>query len=365
MHPGRWAAMMIMLVGLPPLGVLLRGGSLAPYVEFPPRSRFINHAPFSWIVFSLIAVLAIASTAPLIKGLLRHGSASTRPTAFWPFPWWGWAGVTLGAAAWGLAWTRFPWFAAWQPHTFPMLWTAFILVVNGLTLRRTGACPLTARPYAFSVLFPVSAGFWWVFEYFNRFVQNWYYSGVEYSPATYFALATLSFATVLPAVLSVREWLLSYPRVSNVLRGQRIPSVFTSATTALWALSGACAGLVLAGAAPDYGFPFVWVSPLIIMMALQVQEGRCVPLREASRGHWERLASAALAGLVCGFFWEMWNYFSLARWSYTVPFVDRFHLFEMPLLGYAGYLPFGWLCALIGDEVLFGPGKASTAMDKR
>jgi hypothetical protein len=45
--------------------------------------------------------------------------------------------------------------------------------------------------------------------------------------------------------------------------------------------------------------------------------------------------------------------------------VDRFHLFEMPLLGYAGYLPFGWLCALIGDEVLFGPGKASTAMDKR
>jgi hypothetical protein len=27
--------------------------------------------------------------------------------------------------------------------------------------------------------------------------------------------------------------------------------------------------------------------------------------------------------------------------------VQRFHVFEMPLLGYAGYLPFGVECALI------------------
>ena len=53
------------------------------------------------------------------------------------------------------------------------------------------------------------------------------------------------------------------------------------------------------------------------------------------------LAAAALAGLFCGFFWELWNAHSLARWEYTIPWVDRFHLFEMPLLGYAGYLPFG------------------------
>jgi hypothetical protein len=31
--------------------------------------------------------------------------------------------------------------------------------------------------------------------------------------------------------------------------------------------------------------------------------------------------------------------------------VDRFPVFEMPLLGYAGYLPFGLEIALIGDEV--------------
>jgi hypothetical protein len=53
-----------------------------------------------------------------------------------------------------------------------------------------------------------------------------------------------------------------------------------------------------------------------------------------------------MAALACGVFWELWNYHSLAKWVYTVPFVQRWPIFEMPLLGYAGYLPFGLECAL-------------------
>ena len=56
-----------------------------------------------------------------------------------------------------------------------------------------------------------------------------------------------------------------------------------------------------------------------------------------------------MAALVCGFFWELWNYRSLVHWEYSVPFVQRFQLFHMPVLGYAGYLPFGLEClALAG-----------------
>jgi hypothetical protein len=46
------------------------------------------------------------------------------------------------------------------------------------------------------------------------------------------------------------------------------------------------------------------------------------------------------AGLICGFFWELWNWGSLPKWLYDVPFANRPTLFEMPLLGYGGYLPF-------------------------
>jgi hypothetical protein len=342
----------VMLVGLPPLGALMRGGSLAAYFEFPPRSRFIDHAPFSWTAFFLIGGLILLSTAPLLISLLHPRSAPPKPVARTAFPWWGWCGVVLGGTAWILAWTRFPWFAVLQAHTFPLLWGAFILVVNGFTRRRTGTCPMTARPAAFLALFPVSAAFWWFFEYLNRFVQNWHYSGADYPPLTYFLLATLSFATVLPAVLSVREWLLSFPRVSHALQGRRLPPMAVSRPAAGGLRALAIGGLFLAGAAPDYGFPFLWLAPLALVLALQVQAGRCRLLEDACRGDWGLAASAALAGLFCGAFWEMWNYFSLARWAYSVPWVDRFHLFEMPLLGYAGYLPFGLECTLIGDAIL-------------
>jgi len=69
-------------------------------------------------------------------------------------------------------------------------------------------------------------------------------------------------------------------------------------------------------------------------------------------GDWEPLGAFALAALICGLFWEMWNQFSLAHWEYSIPWVDRFHLFQMPLLGYAGYLTFGWECAAIGRYVI-------------
>ena len=50
----------------------------------------------------------------------------------------------------------------------------------------------------------------------------------------------------------------------------------------------------------------------------------------------------ALAGIVCGFFWEMWNFFALPKWCYTIPFVNFAKIFEMPFLGYGGYIPFAW-----------------------
>ena len=64
-------------------------------------------------------------------------------------------------------------------------------------------------------------------------------------------------------------------------------------------------------------------------------------------GDWRLVVSSAMSALLCGFFWELWNFFSLAKWEYTVPFVNRYRLFEMPALGYAGYLPFGLEIAAI------------------
>jgi len=50
--------------------------------------------------------------------------------------------------------------------------------------------------------------------------------------------------------------------------------------------------------------------------------------------------------LLCGVLWESWNFWSDAKWVYSVPLVDFWHVFEMPLLGYLGFMPFALECYL-------------------
>jgi hypothetical protein len=58
------------------------------------------------------------------------------------------------------------------------------------------------------------------------------------------------------------------------------------------------------------------------------------------RGDWRPILALWTGCLICAFFWELWNYYSYPKWLYQVPFVDFLRIFEMPLLGYGGYLPF-------------------------
>jgi hypothetical protein len=70
---------------------------------------------------------------------------------------------------------------------------------------------------------------------------------------------------------------------------------------------------------------------------------------ELADGDWRRVYRFFLVALIGGFFWELWNWNSYVKWIYAVPFVERFHGFEMPLLGYAGYLPVSLECAVVAD----------------
>ena len=349
---------LVLLAGLPLAGVGLAGKPARQYLEFPPRTQYVAHAPFSVVAFITLTALVLAVVLPWIIRVVRaQHRVSTVPGTAGRLPWWGWLGLTLSAATWVLAWNRFPWFTRFQPYTFTPLWAGYILGVNGLTFRRSGQCMLTARPGYFVLLFPLSAGFWWYFEYLNRFVQNWYYSGVNLFTAGEYALhATLSFATVLPAVLGTREWLATYPRLyAGLEAGGR--SAVPRPRCLAWAVLG-LGGMALAliGVWPDFLFPLVWIAPLVTVSCVQALTGRPTVFAGAARGDWRDVWLLALAALCCGCFWEMWNDHSLAKWIYTVPFVNRFHLFEMPLLGYAGYLPFGLECQAIADLFLVQPG---------
>lgn len=342
-----------MALGLPLLGVWIAGKPVTRYLEFPPTTRYVGHAPFSLPLFLLGVLIALAPIAPFVLRAVQYraepGALAPGPR---PFPRWGWAGVVSGIVFWILAWTRFSWFAPFQAHTFTPLWLSFIVVVNALTRRKTGRCLMTERPGFFLLLFPASAIFWWSFEYLNRFVQNWYYldSGA-YGGWEYFWLATLPFSTVLPAVLSTREWLGTFPRISHPFR-TFLPLTVRRGRAVSWVFLAAAAGsLAGIGVWPDLLCPILWVAPLIVLVAPDGIAERRHLLSGAAEGDWREIVGFCLAALICGFFWEMWNVHSLAKWEYSIPYVQRFRLFEMPVLGYSGYLPFGLECAAVAALV--------------
>ncbi len=361
----QWVIMAAMLIGFPVTGIFLAGRDVRAYLEFPPLTIYVRHAPFSWAVFTLFAaldLLLIAGTARLLARPHLRRRALPAPKARPPA--WGWAGLAILLGGWTLAWTRWEWFAPWQAHTFCLPWVGYILVVNAWCLRRSGRSLLTDAPGRFAWLIPASALFWWFFEYLNRFVQNWYYVGVDdFSPTAYIAFASLAFATVLPAVLSTHRLLLSFPMLAN-LHGLRPMRIVRPRMAAAMILTAAGVGLTLLGVFPDALYALLWISPLLIITALQVLGGHPTIFAPLGHGDWRSLVSAALAALICGFFWELWNIGSLARWQYAVPYVDRFHIFAMPLLGYGGYLPFGLECLVVGVMVM-GHGPLRVSLDSR
>jgi hypothetical protein len=342
------------IIAGPLAGVLLSGEPLSPYLEFPPQTIRTYHPPFSWTVFLLMLLFIIITTWSFWRRLASGSWIPERKSLTPGFPWWGWLGMAGLVGFWILAWTRFPWFELFQRHTFFPLWFSFILVLNALALRLNGKSLLTHRPVYFALLFPASAVFWWVFEYLNRFVNNWYYIGVtEISGWQYFGEATLAFSTVLPAVMSMRFILLQIPVFSRKYRN--FPSIPWLRSKRLWGMLGlvSIVGLVGTGWEPQFTYPLIWIIPGLLWITFRKwKEITILLLEDAARGDLTLLWASAISALLCGFFWEMWNFHSEARWVYSIPGAERFYLFEMPVLGYAGYLPFGVICALVSNSLL-------------
>jgi hypothetical protein len=63
-------------------------------------------------------------------------------------------------------------------------------------------------------------------------------------------------------------------------------------------------------------------------------------LKDLEDGNPRKIYLLLIAGLICGLLWEFWNFWSLSKWIYTVPFFEEVKGFEMPALGFLGFPPF-------------------------
>jgi hypothetical protein len=244
-------------------------------------------------------------------------------------------GLFLLAVCWPLNWTL-P--GLRTAYLFFPLWLGYVLVVDALVWRRAGASLWTRSRKGFVLLFILSAPAWWLFEFINRRTGNWEYLGAgSFIPLEYYALCTLSFSTVMPAVFETAELVRTFRWVKSLRAGARVPD---TSRVGLGLLFAGLVMLALTLAWPKFFYPLVWISLVFIFEPVNRRLGRPHFLEWLQHGDWRPVISLSLGALICGFFWELWNYWSWPQWIYHTPGAQFLHVFAMPLLGYGGYIPF-------------------------
>lgn len=308
----------------------------------------------------MTATQPIAPTEEILPMLAPR---SARPFLL-RIPWYAWAGAALNIVAWAMSWARI---GEWSGltingqtyldmrvhlwgYTFFPIWFGFILVLDGVNVARTGSSPLTRNWRGFVLLFLLSIPFWWVFEILNIPVQNWRYffdhpidTNTLNGWLEYHIYSSICFSTVLPAVLEIAGILASFTALRPRLPAHDPGPKIKMSTAVILMLVGV-AGLILPFAASYYSFGLLWVGVTFLLDPINNLARTKSALGHLLARDWRFFVLMPLAALCCGFFWEMWNSLALPKWIYTIPLVESWripHLFEMPLIGYSGYLPFG------------------------
>ena len=241
----------------------------------------------------------------------------------------------------------------WSWNT-PIAWTGFIIFADSVVWRARHDSWMHSAPREFACLALVSILLWLVFEGYNRIIANWYYTGLpENALLRYFGYAW-SFATIWPALFEGAE-LTAVWRGSGKSGGSDTSSGLRRAPVlpahpALPALSIVIGAAMLASPffVPPATARFlagpVWLGFILLLDPINARLGGESLFADLRARRYDRLVNLALSGVLCGLLWEFWNYWSRAKWHYTVPIMEHLKLFEMPIPGYLGFPAFAYEC---------------------
>jgi hypothetical protein len=251
--------------------------------------------------------------------------------------------IPLALAGWAVGlWGIFRGEERILQYLYFFAWYPYIAFLDGLLFRLRGKSWLMDRPRAFLQMFFWSTTVWLVFEALNLVLKNWGYVAVVPDGWLRWAGYTLAFATVLPGVLLTAAVL----DALGAFTGRKGRPFNPGAWQPVSLLVGV-AFLILPLIFPRYAFPLIWGAFFFLMDPLcDLLGGPSLIARFAQGERREHLCLLA-AGLICGLWWESWNYFAITRWVYTLPVLNFWKVFEMPLLGFLGFPPFALECAVM------------------
>jgi len=231
----------------------------------------------------------------------------------------------------------------------PLVWTGYILLVDAILWSREKYSPIHSYPKDFVRMLVWSIFCWIIFEGFNVYLQNWKYVGLPSDVFLQIIGYIWSFATIFPAVLFTAELLRKsiFPVKFRLSFRLSPPLLFT-----LMTLGGIMLAipLILPQKISANLFGLVWIGFIFLLDPINYLNHRNSILGQFSRGEGTTFVALLLSGLCCGVLWEFWNYWATAKWVYSIPLsIAGPKMFEMPLLGYMGFLPFAVECYIMNE----------------
>jgi hypothetical protein len=218
---------------------------------------------------------------------------------------------------------------------YSFAWWSYILIIDAIIYRLKGNSLILSRTKEFFLMIPWSLFIWLIFEAANLSLENWYYINLPHSKMERWLGYAIAYGTVLPGMFETTELLES----SGLLKKSKIKKTTISGEghSILILLGILC--LVSSVFIPDYCFPLIWVGFIFLLEPFNYRFGRRSLLRDLEEGNPQKIYLLLIAGLICGFLWEFWNFWAQSKWIYTVPFFEK-KGFEMPFLGFLGFPPF-------------------------
>jgi len=224
---------------------------------------------------------------------------------------------------------------------FPLIWLGYILVVDAIIYKLKRNSLAMNRRWQFIGLFFLSAVFWWIFEFINLRTGNWWYKGtLTFEFLSLPVRRTIYFVFVLPAIFETTELVRSIHLFDKIKlhKKYRITKRFLHV---MFGIGIVCFVLPLIW--PYLFFPLVWLAFFFLLDPINYLHKQPSVIQHLKDRKLVIPLSLLAAGVICGFFWEFWNYWAVTKWYYELPwFVSWFKVFEMPILGYLGYFPFAF-----------------------
>jgi hypothetical protein len=244
----------------------------------------------------------------------------------------------------------------WSWNT-PIAWTGFLIFADAVAWHARGDSWMRSAPAEFVLLALASIPLWVLFEGYNLVITNWHYVGLPENPALRYFGYAWSFATIWPALFLGAELISVWRRAAPLTREPRYDGERGAASNrAGRRFSGAEIFSVAAGAVmlaspffvsravAQYMAAPVWLGFIFLLDPVNAHLGAESLWRDWRAGRRDRLINLVLSGFLCGVLWELWNYWSRAKWIYTVPIMEHLKIFEMPVPGYFGFPAFALEC---------------------